>query len=76
MKGNRSMSSFKLYWGEVVPDQEMFSKKHEHLFGSAPRRDAILSAQDYVGAVVFDGETWRELDLAAMQEAVINHGRG
>ena len=35
---------------------------------------AILSKCDLDGAVVFDGQDWRELDLAAMQKAVI-HGQ-
>ena len=66
------MSIFKLYWGEVVSDQEMLSERHEHLFGESPGRDAILADQDLDGAVVFDGKAWRELDLETMQK-LINH---
>ncbi len=67
------MSRFKTYWGNVVPNQEMFSAKHCALFGESPGSGAILSNHELDGAVVFDGETWRELDLAAMQKTV-NHG--
>jgi len=32
---------------------------------------AVLPNGDLDGTVVFDGQDWRELDLAAMQKAVI-----
>jgi hypothetical protein len=75
MKGNSSMSSFDKYWGEKVPGQEMLNLKHCSLLGESPRSGAILSNCDLDGAVVFDGEDWRELDLAAMQKT-INQGLG
>jgi len=65
------MPGFKTCWGEVVPNQEMFSARHHSLFGEAPRYGAILSHHDLYDAVVFDGEAWRELDLGAMQNAII-----
>jgi len=71
-EGNSSVSRLKAYWGKVVPDQEMFSARHCSLYGESPRSGAILSNCDHDGAVVFDGEDWRELDLAAMQKAIIN----
>ena len=64
------MSSFKTYWGEVIPNQERFSARHCSLFGESPRSGDILSNQDLDGAVVFDGEAWRELDLVAMQKTI------
>ena len=69
------MSKFKTYLGNVVTNQEMFSEKHCSLFGESPGPGAILSNHDLDGAVAFDGEAWRELDLAAMQRAVIQ-GQG
>ena len=63
------MSRFKPFWGNVVPDQETFSEKHCALFGESPGSGAILSNHELDGAVVFDGNTWRELDLAAMQKS-------
>ena len=70
------MSSFKLYWGEVVLNQKMLNERHCSLFGEFPRCDAILADQDLDGAVVFDGKTWRKLDLESIQKAVINHWQG
>ena len=67
------MSRFKAYWCNVVPNQEMLSAKHCSLFGESPGSGAILSNHNLDGAVVFDGEAWRELDLAAMQKTII-HG--
>ena len=64
------MSRFKTYWGKAVPDQDVFSARYSSLYGNLPMCDAILANQDIGGAVVFDGETWRELDLAAMQKDV------
>ena len=66
------MSRLKAYWGKVVPDQEMFSARHCSLYGEAPRSGAILSNCYLDGAIVFDGEYWKELDLAAMQKAATN----
>ena len=63
------MSNLEAYFGEAVPDQQMLSEKHCALFGNHPCTGAILSNRDLDGAVVFDGKTWRELDLAAMQNA-------
>jgi len=63
------MSNLKTYWGAAVSGQQIFSEKHCALFGESPRPGAILSNHDLDGAVVFDGESWRELDLAAMQKA-------
>ena len=67
LKGSCAMSKFKSYWGEVVSYQDMLNARHCSLFGEFPTRDAILADQDLQGAVVFDGEVWRELDLAAIQ---------
>ena len=64
------MSHLKTYWGAAVSDQRIFSEKHCALFGESPTPGAILSNHDLDGAVVFDGEAWRELDLAAMQKAL------
>ncbi len=69
------MSSFITYWGKSVPDQEILSARHSSLYGESPKSGAILSNCDLDGAVVFDGEVWRELDLAAMQKTV-NQGQG
>ena len=69
------MAKYNTYLGNKVTNQEMFSEKHCSLFGESPGPGAILSNRDLDGAVVFDGEAWRELDLAAMQRAVIQ-GQG
>ena len=66
------MPRFETYWGKVAPNQEMPTARHCSLHGEYPRSGAILSNCDHDGAVVFDGEDWRELDLAAMQKAIIN----
>jgi hypothetical protein len=43
--------------------------------GESPRSGAILSHYEFDGVVVFEGEIWRELDLAAMQKAkIVNAG--
>ena len=65
------MPKFKTFLGNVVTNQEMFSEKHCSLFGKSPGPGAILSNYDLDGAVAYDGEAWRELDLAAMQRAII-----
>ncbi len=64
------MSKFNEYWGKAVPNQEMLSARHCSLFGDDPESGAILSNCDLDGAVVFDGEAWRELHLEAMQQAI------
>lgn len=64
------MSSFKAYLGEVSPHQERFSARYCSLFGESPRSGDILSNQELDGAVVFDGEAWRALDLVAMQKTI------
>lgn len=69
------MSSFKAFCGKVVPHQETFSARHCSLYGESPMYGAILANSDFDGTVVFDGQDWRELDLAAMQRAVIQ-GQG
>lgn len=61
------MSRFSEFWGDKVSGQEKYSKKHEYLFGSAPKCDAIMSHDEFERAVVYDGEAWRELDLNAIQ---------
>ncbi len=62
-----TMASFKMYWGEAVLDQEKLNLKHYVLFREFPSCDAILVEQSVGSAVVFDGEVWRELDLAAIR---------
>ena len=64
------MSVFKTYWGKAVPGQDLLSARHSTLYGESPKPGSILSNCDLDGAVVFDGEIWRELDLAAMQKTV------
>jgi hypothetical protein len=65
------MSSFGKCWGAKVPGQEMLNLKHCSLFGESPKSGDILYSHDLDGTVAFDGEAWRELDLAAMQKSVI-----
>ena len=65
------MSSSKTFCGKDVPHQERFSERHCSIYGESPMSGAILSKCDLDGTVVFDGQDWRELDLAAMQKAVI-----
>ena len=67
------MLRFQTYAGSAVPNQEMLSEKHCSLFGEIPSAGAILSNDDLGGAVVFDGQIWREFDLVALQDS-INQG--
>jgi len=67
-----SMSKFATYWGKAVSNQEVLNEKHRSLFIEPPKLGDILSNPGRDGAVVFDGVTWRKLDLAAMQKDAIN----
>lgn len=70
------IAGFKMYSGEVVPDQDILSERHGSLYGEPPKRDAILADRDFDSAVVFDGKAWRKLDLGSMQKSVLNKWQG
>ena len=68
------MAGITTFWGKAVSNQATFSEKHCRLYGESPVIGDVLSNQDLDGAVVFDGEIWRELDLAGMRAAAISGG--